>query len=64
LKKYVDFIFNLFAKNLSLSDNEKEEILKSTLQQVEASNTKSLSNGMLMRVSPLAIAFHELDESV
>lgn len=45
-----------------LNKAKKEEILNLVLQQAKAKNQNSLSNGILMRVSPLGLAFRNLDE--
>jgi ADP-ribosylglycohydrolase len=46
-----------------LTDKKRNEILKDTLSQA-VYNSKSMSNGMLMRISPLGIALRNLEENV
>ncbi|KAI6232196.1 putative ADP-ribosyl glycohydrolase [Aphelenchoides besseyi] len=44
-----------------LTDDKKSEILKEITENVTKHNANSLSNGMLMRITPLAIALHNSD---
>lgn len=46
-----------------LDNKMKKEILKLSLEQAKDFNEKSLSNGMLMRISPLAIALRNSSET-
>uniref|UniRef100_A0A914Y680 ADP-ribosylhydrolase ARH3 n=1 Tax=Panagrolaimus superbus TaxID=310955 RepID=A0A914Y680_9BILA len=43
-----------------LTEEQKHQIFETVQKNVQKFNTKSLSNGALMRISPLAIAFRKL----